>query len=62
MVYGGCKGGWVCAEAAGESQTQSGDVTFINYLALPGDANGDMTVDGQDFVIWNANKFTSGND
>ena len=33
-----------------------------NYFALPGDANGDGNVDGQDFVIWNTNKFTLGND
>ncbi len=31
-----------------------------NYLALAGDANGDFTVDGQDFIIWNTNKFQSG--
>jgi hypothetical protein len=37
-------------------------VLFINYRALPGDANGDMVVDGSDFGIWNANKFTSGTD
>lgn len=38
------------------------DVTVTNYLAQFGDANGDRLVDGQDFVIWNDNKFTSGND
>ena len=35
------------------------DVLVTNYLALPGDANGDGAVDGSDFGIWNANKFTS---
>ena len=37
-------------------------VSIFNYLALAGDANGDRIVDGQDFLIWNQNKFTSGND
>jgi hypothetical protein len=37
-------------------------VTLTNYLALPGDANGDLIVDGLDFIIWNENKFTSGHD
>ncbi len=36
------------------------DVRMMNYKALPGDANGDGTVDGIDFVIWNAHKFTFG--
>ena len=36
------------------------NVTLTNYLALPGDANGDGTVDGPDFVAWNDHKFTSG--
>ncbi len=27
------------------------------YAALPGDANGDGTVDGQDFIVWNNHKF-----
>lgn len=40
----------------------SSDVTVTNYLALDGDANGDLTVDGQDFLIWNINKFTGGTD
>ncbi len=35
--------------------------TFFNYLSLGGDANGDRTVDGQDFIIWNQSKFTAGN-
>ncbi len=35
-------------------------VTDIKGTIL-GDANLDFTVDGQDFLIWNANKFTSGN-
>ena len=37
-------------------------VSATTYLAIPGDANGDMTVDGQDFVIWNSFKFQSGTD
>ncbi len=37
-------------------------ITLQNYLALRGDANGDMFVDGQDFIIWNNNKFQSGKD
>lgn len=40
----------------------SGDITFINYRALPGDANSDLLVDVTDFNIWNVNKFTSGTD
>ena len=36
------------------------DVTFANYLAIPGDANGDRAVNGLDFLIWNQNKFTAG--
>ncbi len=28
---------------------------------LPGDANLDGVVDGQDFIVWNANKFTASN-
>lgn len=35
---------------------------LTNYLALPGDANGDTVVDEFDFNLWNVNKFTSGND
>jgi hypothetical protein len=38
----------------------NGQVTLDNYRALPGDANGDLVVDGSDFGIWNANKFLSG--
>ncbi len=37
-------------------------VEIVNYLALEGDANGDFAVDGQDFIIWNSNKFQSGKD
>ncbi len=33
---------------------------LINYRAIRGDANGDGLVDGTDFNIWNANKFTTG--
>jgi hypothetical protein len=32
------------------------------YAALPGDANGDGVVDGQDFIVWNTHKFQSGTD
>jgi glucose/arabinose dehydrogenase len=42
--------------------TTSTEVLLSNYYALPGDANGDGTVNGEDFLIWNANKFTSGTD
>ena len=35
---------------------------LISYLALPGDANGDFSVDAADFAIWEENKFTSGTD
>ncbi len=35
-------------------------LVLTNYLALPGDANGDRLVDGSDFGIWNANKFRTG--
>lgn len=41
---------------------QSTQITFLNYRALPGDANGDLRVDVSDFNIWNANKFSSGTD
>ncbi len=37
-------------------------VAWMNYRALGGDANGDGVVDGQDFTIWNSNKFTAGTD
>ena len=37
-------------------------VQFSNYAALLGDANGDGVVDGEDFIIWNENKFTAGTD
>lgn len=37
-------------------------VSLVNYRALPGDANGDRVVDGVDFGIWNANKFSGGTD
>ncbi len=35
------------------------DVVLRNYLALPGDANGDQVVDVSDFNIWNSNKFAT---
>ena len=38
------------------------DMRLLNYKALPGDANGDGSVDGSDFGIWNANKFLAGTD
>ena len=38
----------------------AGSVNLLSGGAyLPGDANLDGTVDGQDFIAWNANKFTS---
>lgn len=37
-------------------------VAFINYRALPGDANGDLSVDASDFNIWNSHKFSAGTD
>lgn len=46
-----------------ESISQTADsVTIDIYAALPGDANGDKSVDVSDFNIWNANKFTTVND
>jgi hypothetical protein len=42
---------------------QDGDsVSLLTYLAIPGDANGDGSVDVSDFNIWNSNKFQGGND
>ncbi len=38
------------------------DLLLSGYLALPGDANGDRSVDASDFNIWNSNKFRSGTD
>ena len=38
------------------------EVTVTNYLALPGDANGDGNVDVSDFNIWNSHKFATGTD
>ena len=40
----------------------SQELSFTNYRALLGDANGDGSVDGADFTIWNENKFTNGTD
>ena len=37
-------------------------VLLTSYLALPGDANGDMTVDATDLAIWDTNKFSTGTD
>ena len=37
-------------------------VDLLNYQALVGDADGNGAVDGSDFGIWNANKFTCGTD
>ncbi|HEY6565296.1 MAG TPA: hypothetical protein VIY86_12410, partial [Pirellulaceae bacterium] len=36
------------------------ELDLLNYRALQGDANGDGSVDGSDFNIWNANKFSVG--
>jgi endonuclease/exonuclease/phosphatase family metal-dependent hydrolase len=45
----------------GEQSTQMTlDVT--GCVALPGDANLDGVVDGQDFIVWNENKFSGGTD
>ncbi|MEM8679613.1 MAG: PQQ-dependent sugar dehydrogenase [Planctomycetota bacterium] len=38
----------------------STEVVLETYFALGGDANGDGTVDGTDFIVWNSNKFNSG--
>ncbi len=38
------------------------EIVVYNYKALPGDADGNGIVDGNDFFAWNANKFTSGTD
>ena len=38
------------------------EMRLLNYKALPGDANADGVVDGNDFIIWNENKFTAGTD
>jgi hypothetical protein len=43
-------------------ENDSNEIVLVNYLAIPGDANGDLVVDGLDFIIWNDHKFTSGND
>ena len=37
-------------------------VSFFSYSALGGDANGDGTVDGLDYLVWNEFKFQSGTD
>ena len=36
------------------------EVELTSYLAMPGDANGDMMVDDADFAIWDAHRFTTG--
>lgn len=59
--------GYIQGHTAGDGffRLFSGDdsaLTLVNYLALPGDANGDGLVDGQDFIIWNSNKFQTGTD
>ncbi len=38
----------------------STDASIYVYSALPGDANGDGAVDGNDFFIWNNHRFQSG--
>jgi hypothetical protein len=43
-------------------ENDSNEILLSNYLALPGDANGDLLVDGLDFIIWNNHKYTAGND
>ena len=42
--------------------SSSADMRLLNYKALEGDANGDGNVDGTDFNIWNAHRFTCGTD
>ncbi len=42
--------------------TTTTEVVLTHYLALPGDANGDMVVDVSDFNIWNSNKFSADTD
>ncbi len=37
-------------------------VVLTDYLALPGDANGDGAVDASDFNIWNSNRLLGGRD
>ena len=37
-------------------------LTLVNYWAIPGDANGDRTVDAADFAIWEENRFSAGTD
>ncbi len=49
-----------------QTNTRGVAVTYDTHqvraiIALLGDANLDGAVDGQDFIIWNANKFSSGN-
>ncbi len=45
------------------SITHEADRVLIEiYAAIPGDADGNGFVDGQDFIIWNANKFRGGTD
>ncbi len=41
---------------------ENDEVILTEYLALPGDANGDGAVDGSDFNIWNSNRLTGGSD
>ena len=41
-------------------QLDGTELELTTYLALPGDANGDGSVDGSDFGIWNINKFRTG--
>ncbi len=43
------------------NQDASG-VLLTSYLALPGDANGDMYVDAADLAIWDEHKFSTGTD
>ena len=43
-------------------QFNNDNVTFVNYFAIDGDANGDGFVDTSDFNVWNVNKFRNGTD
>ncbi len=43
-------------------EDNSNKIEIVNYLALPGDANGDMVVDGEDFLILVENRFQTNKD
>ncbi|MEM8678122.1 MAG: endonuclease/exonuclease/phosphatase family protein, partial [Planctomycetota bacterium] len=45
----------------GQLANQQMSLALLASVALPGDANLDGVVDGQDFIAWNNNKFSNGN-